>query len=649
MGERLEDVVPFDKQTQMTNTAVSDDADSAGAALEHHAEWSNRSRGSSGSSSGCEETDSSNETAFTTYTRGSSQTSTRSELGVASLSDNNLTAANQEINTAYGGRYYACQHHQHHKHHYHYEHQHQHQQAQHRQLQRRQSRCSIENSPDLLNSRQLRRRVARYNSSNSGSKDEEAEIAASVDSGEGTPEISILGSLKNAALSSWLNVLIIFVPLGYLAHFLKWPVIAVFVLNYLAIIPLSALMGFATEEVSLRLGRTWGSVVNASFGNAVELIVAVIALIEEEYRIVQAGLIGSVLSNTLFLLGWAFLAGGLRHRVQVFHAEAAQCAGSLLALSVLSMIVPAAYHGVHASGGEITNGILIMSRGTALILLLVYILFLIFQLKTHSEIFDGSHMRRAEAEYNAGFAETTSANVGLNVVLDDAKKSPAGRAVFGEPSYSCESTGCSSRASLNNNENVDKEKVWRRNAHGSRLHRSSPQMRLWIAGTMFAIVSVLVALSSDVLVDSVEELTSHYNISHTFVGMILLPLAASAAEHTMSVTVAIRDRMDLCISVAVGSSMQMALFVLPTLIIIAWIMNRPLTLYFDDFETTTMLISVLVINYLIMNGRSNWLKGAMMLCSYFIVALAFFLYPVYVEEPRSESTRPAVIPKSWLL
>ncbi|KAJ2848753.1 calcium:proton antiporter activity protein, partial [Coemansia erecta] len=273
-------------------------------------------------------------------------------------------------------------------------------------------------SPDLLNSRQLRRQFARYSNNVSPNFDEEQMVAfngpghsnlnhensminengdvvrlsddsTSCEDNEGT--LTVAESLKNAAKASWLNVLIVFVPLGYIAHFLRWPVVSVFVLNYLAIIPLSALMGFATEEVSIRFGPTWGGVINAAFGNAVELIVAVIALIEEEYRIVQAGLIGSVLSNTLLVLGCAFVAGGLRHRVQLFHAEAAQCAGALLALSVLSMIIPAAYHGVHASGGEITNGILIMSRGTALILLIVYILFLIFQLKTHSDIFDGTH------------------------------------------------------------------------------------------------------------------------------------------------------------------------------------------------------------------------------------------------------------------
>ncbi|KAJ2198204.1 hypothetical protein GGH18_001073 [Coemansia sp. RSA 530] len=466
-------------------------------------------------------------------------------------------------------------------------------------------------SPDLLNSRQLRRRAARYSdfnsqASNDGVQSEEASVSSECPN-DGTSGPTVLQSLQNAARASWFNILLVFVPLGFLAHYLQWPVIAVFVLNYLAIVPLSALMGFATEEVSIRLGTTWGGVVSATFGNMVELIIAVIALIEEEYRIVQAGLIGSVLSNTLLVLGCAFLAGGFRHRVQLFHVEAAQCAGSLLALSVLSMIIPAAYHGVHASGGEITNGILVMSRGTALILLLVYLLFLVFQLKTHSDIFDGSQTHAKDIK-GGGMC-----SLGLSPTLTN---------------QCCCMGGCVNAAQIEPGSTDE-----RKSGHGH-LH-SGPQMKLWMAATLLVSISVLVAMASDILVDSVEELTKHYAISHTFVGMILLPIAASASEHAMSVTVAMRDKMDLCITVAVGTSMQMALFVLPVLIIIAWIMNRPLTLFFDDFETTTMLISVLVINYLIMNGRSNWLKGAMLLSSYFIVALAFFLYPYDVDDPKA--------------
>ncbi|KAJ2845830.1 hypothetical protein GGI22_006428, partial [Coemansia erecta] len=552
----------LDKQPQTSDQETIGDVDGAGAFQAHCSGWSHEGSGDE-NALGSDGSERSNDTACAEYTRTRRQTADRSRFGASSsLSSNDPAMADQEnrqnmhakrfmdslfrrgsetdrrlfsssrpksfshdciVNhtprttpltyrlaaksitqdTTRSSNYHRCQ---------------EQQQQQQQQQNRQQPRCSAEDSPDLLNSRQLRRRVARYSSSCAEPRDEEEAIFASINSSQDLSEISILGSLKNAALSSWLNVLIIFVPLGYLAYFLNWPVVAVFVLNYLAIVPLSALMGFATEEVSIRLGSTWGSVVNASFGNAVELIVAVIALIEEEYRIVQAGLIGSVLSNTLFLLGCAFLAGGLRHRVQMFHAEAAQCAGSLLALSVLSIIVPAAYHGVHAPGGEITNGILIMSRGTALILLLVYVLFLVFQLKTHSDIFDGSHTHRAETEYSEEYAETISPNVGLNVVLDDTKKSRGKRAVFSESSCQHEETSDASRVSIDDDVKIGKAKLWRQSVHvAHHRHHSAPQMQLWIAGTMLALVSVLVALSSDVLVDSVEELTSHYNISHTFV------------------------------------------------------------------------------------------------------------------------------------
>ncbi|KAJ2452003.1 hypothetical protein EV183_003244 [Coemansia sp. RSA 2336] len=481
-------------------------------------------------------------------------------------------------------------------------------------------------SPDMLNSRQLRRRVARHvdtgddycQSSGSLRHSQTTEGEPNASSEGVYEEPTILKSLQNAACVSWFNLLLVFVPLGYLAHYLNWPVLATFILNYLAIIPLSALMGFATEEVSLRLGTTWGGVVNAMFGNVVELIVAVIALIEEEYRIVQAGLIGSVLSNTLLVLGCAFLAGGFHHRVQLFHAEAAQCAGSLLALSVLSMIIPAAYHGVHASGGEITNGILVMSRGTALILLLVYVLFLVFQLKTHSDLFNGLHGAHTKEK------SSKSGTYGLQNDADGCLRLT--------PTLTSDNNGAFVCCCTHSREGIQVEHE--RQDHADVLPHSGPQMKLWIAAVLLVLVSILVAMSSDILVDSVEELTKHYAITHTFVGMVLLPIAASASEHAMSVVVAVRDKMDVCITVAVGTSMQMTLFVLPVLIIIAWIMNRPLTLYFDDFETTTMLISVLVINYLIMNGRSNWLKGAMLLSSYFIVVLAFFLYPNdVVEDP----------------
>ncbi|KAJ2714967.1 hypothetical protein H4R19_001459 [Coemansia spiralis] len=270
-----------------------------------------------------------------------------------------------------------------------------------------------------------------------------------------------------------------------------------------------------------------------------------------------------------------------------------------------------------------------MSRGTALILLVVYILFLVFQLKTHSDIFDGTHTEQTAAAAVAGSFKEDAVSVIRG--LEPSQTLNGGYPVDIDSSCPDDYASDSSTAE-------PAAPKLRRPCH---LDHSGPMMKLWVAALLLLVVAAMVAMSSDILVDSVEELTTRYAISHTFVGMILLPIACNAGEHAVSVTVAVRNKMDLCITVAVGSSMQIALFVLPVLIIIAWIMGSPLTLFFDDFETTTMLICVLVINYLIMNGRSNWLKGAMLLSSYFIVALAFLLYPYDVDDPRATTLAPS--------
>ncbi|KAI7833786.1 Sodium/calcium exchanger protein-domain-containing protein [Kickxella alabastrina] len=250
-------------------------------------------------------------------------------------------------------------------------------------------------------------------------------------------------------------------------------------------------------------------------------------------------------------------------------------------------------------------------------------------LKTHSEIFDGTHMDansdiRNQCPYHSEKHET----VQMEFDMIDSKPS------LGLNTHPVDTKIPSKNNSIRKDSGAVIDAKFIKETRECHLRHSAPLMIMWVAILLLIVVFGLVVLSSDILVDSVEELTTHYNISHTFVGMILLPIASNAAEHTMSVTVALRNKMDLCITVAVGSSMQMTLFVLPLLIIIAWFLSRPLTLFFDDFETTTMLISVLVFNYLIMNGRSNWLKGAMLLCSYSIVALAFFLYPNELDNVR---------------
>ncbi|KAF7728473.1 hypothetical protein EC973_006026 [Apophysomyces ossiformis] len=202
-------------------------------------------------------------------------------------------------------------------------------------------------------------------------------------------EPTFWSSFKVTATSSKFNILLAFVPIALAVSFANASDTVVFALNFIAIIPLAKLLGFATEELALRCGSTWGALLNATFGNAVELILGVIALKEGLIRVVQASVLGSILSNILLVLGFCFLLGGVSRSEQSFNVTAAQTSSSLLALTTLSLLVPAAFSvTADEAGAEAQAGILRLSHGTAIILLIVYVLFLIFQLKTHAHLYE---------------------------------------------------------------------------------------------------------------------------------------------------------------------------------------------------------------------------------------------------------------------
>lgn len=189
-------------------------------------------------------------------------------------------------------------------------------------------------------------------------------------------------------LQNYVNALLVFVPLGLLSELLHWSPAARFTLNFLAIIPLASLLSFATEELALQVGQSIGGLLNASFGNAVELIVSVIALTKGEIRIVQASMLGSILSNILLVLGMCFAAGGFYYQEQEFNMTVAQTMSSLMAVGTTSLLLPAAFHLAVPSSASLDSEILFLSRGTAIILLIIYCLYLFFQLKTHASFFD---------------------------------------------------------------------------------------------------------------------------------------------------------------------------------------------------------------------------------------------------------------------
>lgn len=191
-------------------------------------------------------------------------------------------------------------------------------------------------------------------------------------------------------VSSWINILLVFVPVGIASHFAGMSQSIIFAMNAIAIVPLAGLLAHATESVSKRLGDTIGALMNVTFGNAVELIIFIIALVKNEIRIVQASLLGSILSNLLLILGMCFVLGGLRFREQIYNSTVTQMSACLLSLSVISLLLPTAFHASFSSNDQADTQVLKVSRGTSVILLLVYLLYLIFQLNSHAYMYEST-------------------------------------------------------------------------------------------------------------------------------------------------------------------------------------------------------------------------------------------------------------------
>ncbi|KAE8541143.1 calcium/proton exchanger [Cryptococcus gattii VGV] len=378
----------------------------------------------------------------------------------------------------------------------------------------------------------------------------------------------LLGSTRYLLLGSWINVLLICVPLSFAAEAFDWSAAARFTTSFLAIVPLAKLLGDSTEQLSMKLGQTLGGLLNATFGNAVELIVAIAALRQDELDLVQRSLLGSVLSNLLLVLGMSFFAAGFFFYESTFQATAAQASSSLMTLACITLILPAAYHASEVDnssslvgtllGNEVSDlpdrslkGLLLLSRGTSVILLLTYFGYLYFQLRTHSGLFEAETEEAEEMEV--------------------------------------------------------------------------AEMDQWSAGTWLLIITVITAFCADILVGSIDETAQQWNIPKRFIGLILLPLVGNAAEHVTSVWMACKGKMELTIGVSVGSSIQIAAGMIPLLVIIAWPLQKDLTLFFANFETIVLFVSVMLVNLLLQDGRSNYMEGVMLMSLYLVIALSYLV------------------------
>eukprot|EP00331_Platyophrya_macrostoma_P013037 CAMPEP_0176420958 /NCGR_PEP_ID=MMETSP0127-20121128/8900_1 /TAXON_ID=938130 /ORGANISM="Platyophrya macrostoma, Strain WH" /LENGTH=453 /DNA_ID=CAMNT_0017801621 /DNA_START=65 /DNA_END=1426 /DNA_ORIENTATION=- len=386
---------------------------------------------------------------------------------------------------------------------------------------------------------------------------------------------TLYGEFHTALSTLWqIKVLLVFVPLMFIAKWMDASDGPLFVFSFFALIPLAALLGDFTEDICKRSNEVVGALINVTFGNATELIISFMALRAGLFQLIKFALIGSILGNMLLVLGTGLLLGGLRRKVLRFSVEASNTYIPLLMLSVMSFLIPSGYgmtlpHRTAQQEAVSASAVLSVSRCIALITAFVYVCYLWFQLVTHKEMFDDSSDNTSNSE-----------------------------------------EGSNNETSLE--------------ASGEEENDERPDFTLRFAVVGLAVVSLLISYASDVLVDSVQGAALQYGIPSQFIGLILVPIVGNAAEHATAVIMAQKGRLDVAVGVALGSSIQIALFVMPVLVLGGWATHQPLDMNFHPFATAVLLVCTLVCSQIIADGKSNWLEGVMLVGAYIMVGVTVF-------------------------
>ena len=368
--------------------------------------------------------------------------------------------------------------------------------------------------------------------------------------------MSFAGQLGRSITRSWLNVLLLAVPLSWAADYFHAPML-VFIAAALALVPAAGLIGEATEDLALRSGPTLGGFLNATFGNAAELIIAVVALRAHHTEVVKASLTGSIIGNLLLVFGLSCFAGGLKHGSQRFNRTAAGSATVMLVLAVVARhphvreqqpeeaVVDLFAFGSLNAHPEVVQR---LSEWTAVVLLIVYCSGLLFAFTTNRDPL---------------------------------------RAVS----------------------------------------RSQPRLSQAAAITLLGIATVLTTIEAELLVGALDPAMRMFGMTELFAGVIVIALVGNAAEHYSAVHAALDDEMTLALEISVGSSAQIALMVAPVLVLASSALGEPMSLVFNPFEITAVILSVAAAVLVALDGESNWLEGLQLLGVYLILGAAFYLIP----------------------
>jgi Ca2+:H+ antiporter len=376
----------------------------------------------------------------------------------------------------------------------------------------------------------------------------------------------------------WPYLLVPFIPIAVVFEFAHAGAVPTFFASTLGVIPTAALMGRATEELAARAGPGIGGLLNVTFGNAPELIIALFALGAGLHEVVKASLLGSILGNSLLVLGAAAFVGGLGRDRQYFDRAAASAQTTMLMLAVAALVMPAIFvldegEGLPSPGAEIVDynpTVEYLSLAVALVLILSYIAGLWFSLKTHRDLF------------NPGFEQGGAGNPGTA----EAEVAP---------------------------DHVEKDEG----------HHEEPwSVRKAIIA--LAIAGLAVGLMSEILVDSITETAEKISLSEFFIGAIVVAVVGNAAEHWVAVLVAAKNKMDLAVNIAIGSSAQIALFVAPVLVLCSFFLGpHPMALVFNAFEIGGVILAVLIASQVTNHGESTWYMCVQLLAVYTVLVLAF--------------------------
>jgi Ca2+:H+ antiporter len=378
--------------------------------------------------------------------------------------------------------------------------------------------------------------------------------------------VIIMSTSLKFSKSSILYLLIIFTPIAVALEFVHADHIIIFVIAAIALIPLAKLIGDSTEHLSIHYGTSLGSLLNVTFGNAAEIIIAIVAINAGLLELVKASISGAILGNILLIFGLSILAGGFKYKEQFFNRENTGLQASMLFLAIIGLAVPTVLANTvylkDGSGGmnvENQVSVQILSDVLAFLLLAVYIAGILFTFFTHKHVFTQPISREHQKEEEKG----------------------------------------------------SKEKHI--------THWSKKKSFLLLGLSMAGVIVV-----SEILVGSVDATTEEFGFGELFVGAIIVGIVGNAAEHSSAIMLARKGKIDLSIGIAAGSGTQIALFVVPILVIAGIIMNKPFTLVFTLYELATIFLAAIILNLISNDGKSNWFEGVMLTVVYIIIAIGFF-------------------------